>query len=466
MVASMSNLILAQNYRQQNTDSVFQLIKKYFNEKNSERLYELTGEAFQKDLSPDDFKTVCDKNLFPRGEIKNNVLEKNSNEVSTYKVVFSSMNLSLLLSLDKKNKIETFLFKQYVEEKAKKNYAIPSTNKLTTPLDREVDSAVKPYITMQPTTGLSIGILRNGKTIFYGYGETAKGNKQVPDEHTIFEIGSISKTFTAILLADAVNSAKVKLDDPINKYLPDSIPLLEYQGVPVTLKTLSNHSSGIPGIPSNFHTSEDTNPYKDYDNKDLYSFYKTFRQSRRPCEKYEYSNLAAGTLGVIIEKVYRKDYEALFIEKICAPLGMNDTRQFIRKNDSARFAKGYNANGAYNSPWDFKTLAPAGAIRSTAADLLRYAKANLGDAIPWLLKDIQLTHTVTFTDGTNRIGLAWHYIKPGNDEILFHNGGTGGYRSYLAINLKKKFAVVILSNTSVGTEETGNAIMKWLESSL
>jgi CubicO group peptidase (beta-lactamase class C family) len=316
---------------------------------------------------------------------------------------------------------------------------------------------------MQAAAGLSIGILKDGKTIFYGYGETARGNKQIPDQHTIFEIGSISKTFTAILLADAVNSGNVKLDDPVNKYLPDSIPQLQFEGIPITLKTLSNHSSGLPRIPSNFHSSDNANPYKDYDHSDLYSFYKNFKPTRKPCEKYEYSNLAAGTLGVILERVYHENYETLLIEKICKPLGMNDTREFLRKDDSARFAKGYNEDGVYNSQWDFRALGAAGAIRSTVADLLKYAKANLGDAPPKLNKAIQLTHVVTFTDGEAKVGLAWHYIKPGIDEVIFQNGGTGGYHSYLAINTKKKFLVVILSNCTRGTEEVGDAIMKWME---
>jgi CubicO group peptidase (beta-lactamase class C family) len=459
----ISNLLCAQSSQQQKKDSVCLLIKKYFNEKNSGQIYTLAGEAFKNSLSVDAFKNVCDNNLFPLGEIKETVFENYDDGISKYKATFSTMNLRLLLSLDKNDKIKTFQFKPYLDENAKKNYKVASTNTLFTLLDKEIDSAVQPYITMQATAGLSIGILENGKTIFYGYGETEKGNKQIPDKHTLFEIGSISKTFTAILLANAVNSGKVKLDDPINKYLPDSIPPLEYEGIPISLKTLSNHSSGLPGLPSNFHTSDYTNPYKDYNNSDLYSFYKNFKPLRKPGEKYEYSNLAVGTLGVILENVYHENYETLFTEKICKPLGMNETREFLRKDDSARFAKGYNGDGIYNPQWDFRALAAAGCIRSTASDLLKYAKANLGDAPSELNKAIQLTHTITFTEGQTKVALAWHYIKPGTDEVIFHNGETGGYHSYVAINQNKKFAVVILSNCIRGTEKVGGAIMKWLE---
>ena len=309
--------------------------------------------------------SVCNNNLFPLGEIKELRFEKETNGIYKYKSTFNTMNLSLFIGLDKSDKIETFLFKPYVDEKAKKSQKAASSNPLVSRLDKEVDTAAQSYISLLPTTGLSIGILVNGKTYHYGYGETAKGNGQLPDEHSIYEIGSISKTFTATLLADAVEKGKVKLDDPVSKYFPDSIPALVYQGVPVTLKTLSNHSSGIPRMPNNFHSADNNNPYKDYSDQDLYSFYKTFKMDRKPGAQYEYSNLAAATLGVILEKVYKKSYQDLIVEIICDPLGMDETREFIRKNDSIRFVKGYNEEGKYNSQWDFDAMAPAGSIRST-----------------------------------------------------------------------------------------------------
>ena len=458
-----SILLHAQGNQLQKTDSVGVLLKKYFNEKNSDRLYALGGNDFKNALSVDAFKNICNTNLFPLGEIKETVLESFDGNVCKYKAVFNSLSLTLLLSLDKDDKIKVFLFKPYVDEKTKKNDKVASTNSLSSALDKEVDSAAARYMSLQGTVGLSIGILKDGKTIFYGYGETAKGNKQIPNEHTLFEIGSLSKTFTAILLANAVGDGKVKLDDPVNKYLPDSIPSLAYEGIPVTLKTLSNHSSGIPRMPSNFHPKDVNNPYKDYHVDDLFSFYKHFEPLRKPGEKYEYSNLAAGTLGVILEGLYHKTYEELFTEYICKPLGMNETRQFLQKPDSSRFAKGYNEDGDYSSQWDFDALAAAGAIRSTTSDLLQYAKANLGDAPAELDEAIQMTHRITFTEGQIKVGLGWHLIRPGKDEVIFHNGQTAGFHSYLAINPGKKFAVVILSNCARGTEEVGGSIMKWLE---
>jgi CubicO group peptidase (beta-lactamase class C family) len=462
--ACSCHLSSAQNHNEDKIDSVSQLVRTYINEKKSAQIYSMSGQAFRKALSSDAFETWCTGNLFPLGTVKECQLEKSAQGVNQYRIVIGSSTLSFLLSLDTLGKIETFLFRPYTDGGTLKKSEVASSNRLVTPLDRQVDIAVRPYMRQQATTGLSIGILRAGKTYFYGYGETAKGNGTKPDEHTIFEIGSISKTFTATLLAIAVNNGKLKLEDPVNRYLPDSIPSLEFEGVPVTLKTLSNHSSGIPIMPTNFYSSDPNNPFKDYAVLDLFSFYKYLHLTRKPGEKYEYSNVAVGTLGVILEKVFGKGYESLITDSICKPLGMSDTEQFIKKNDSVRFAKGYTESGSYISQWDLKALPGAGAIRSTAEDLLKYADGNMGNAPNSLMQAFKLTHMVTFNDGTNKVGLGWHYLKNGEEELLFHNGGTGGFRSYLALNPQKKFAVVILSNTAIGTEGVGNTIMTWLNS--
>jgi CubicO group peptidase (beta-lactamase class C family) len=216
-------------------------------------------------------------------------------------------------------------------------------------------------------------------------------------------------------------------------------------------------------MPTNFAPANNNDPYIDYYDSKLYSFYKNFTPTRKPGEKYEYSNLAVGTMGVILEKVNGSNYETLLLKTVCGPLGMADTREYLRKQDSARFATGY-ADGAYAAPWNFKALMGAGGIRSTVADLIKYAKAQLGEAPPALQKAIQLTHAITFTSPDATLGLAWHYIKPGGgDQLLFHNGQTGGYHSYLAVNLQKKFAGVILSNTNISVDGIGNGLMKWLE---
>ncbi|MGZ5192051.1 MAG: serine hydrolase domain-containing protein [Flavisolibacter sp.] len=464
LLLCISYVSSAQN-NQRKIDSVCNLVKRYFNSKDANGLYSLTGQAFQKVLTPAKFKEVSTTNLFPLGEMLQAVYEKEQEGISKYKIVFGSGQLAMYLSLDEKDKLETLLFNEYTDERSRKKIKVSTNNKLQTVLDKIVHTAAQSYITLEATTGMSIGILKDGKTYFYHYGETEKGKNKLPNDKTIYEIGSISKTFTAILLAYAVNERKLNLNDPINNHMPSSIPAIHFQDEPVTIKMLSNHSSGLPRMPPNFTSfvNDPLNPYKNYGVEQLYKFYTTFKMDRKPGSSYDYSNLAVGTLGVILENIYKKTYEALLIEKICTPLKMNDTRQLIRKSDSARFAKGYTETGKYNGPGDMKSLAAAGAIRSTISDMLHYAKANLDNTPSTLNKAIQSTHGLTFSDGHNQMALGWHIIKPGKEEILFHNGGTGGYRSYLAINKNKKFAVVILSNTAIGTESVGDELMKWLE---
>jgi CubicO group peptidase (beta-lactamase class C family) len=461
LILIIMNLASQAQTQQQKVDSVCTLVKKYFNEKNAQKLYDLAGDNFHKQLTWETFENISNTNLFPRGEMKETIFEGNTSGVSKYKAVFATSNLDLLLSLDKAVKIETFLLRPYTNASPKKSLKVSSDNPLATSQDKAVDSLMQPFMAQLNTVGAAIAIFKNGKTYHYNYGETAKGNNNIPDNRTIFEIGSISKTFTAILLADAVNKGKIKLDDPVNKYLPDSIPAIKFDGVSVTVKSLINHSSGIPRMPDNF-TANKTDPYIDYDDRKLFGFYKNFKPVRKPGDKYEYSNLAVGTVGVILERINKDSYENMLLKTICKPLGMNDTKEYLRGQDSARFAKGYD-DGNFVAPWNFKAFMGAGGIRSTTADMILYAQAQLGTASPALNTDIQLTHTVTFKTADATLGMAWHYLKPGKDEILFHNGGTGGYKSYLAVNLQKKFALVILSNTTISVDGVGNGLMKWME---
>jgi CubicO group peptidase (beta-lactamase class C family) len=456
----MHQVVLAQA-QQQKLDSVCALVKKYFNKKDPQKLYDLTGEGFHKNIPWESFNSICFTNLFPLGAMTETIFEGYINGVTKYKAVFPTVAFDLLLSLEKGGKIETFLLRPYTILNAKKSVKSPFNNPLASTLDKAVDNIMQPFMEQLNTVGASIVIFKDDQTYYYGYGETAKGNNSIPDNHTIFEIGSISKTFTATLLADAVSKGKIKLDDRVNEYLPDSIPLISFDGVPVTIQSLMNHSSGIPRMPSNFGNSK-FDPYIDYDDSKMFRFYKNFKPTRKPGDKYEYSNLAVGTVGVILERINKDSYENILIKTICKPLGMNDTKVSLGAKDSVRFAKGYS-DGNFAAPWNFKAFMAAGGIRSTASDMIRYAQAQLFTASSSLHNDIQLTHTVTFKSTDATLGLAWHFIKPGKDQILFHNGGTGGYKSYMAVNLSKKFAVVILSNSTISVDGLGNELMKWLE---
>lgn len=335
-----------------------------------------------------------------------------------------------------------------------------SSNPMLTQLDKEIDKEVRQFIRSDKPVGLVVGVLKNGKTIFYGYGETQKGKGQLPDGQTIFGIASLTKTFTATLLALAVNEGKLKLDDPVNKYLPDSVPPLEYQGVPITLQTLANHTSGLPFMPSNFHDPYDAKSltggsYRSYSDSDLFSFYVHFTPKRKPGGRFVYSNLGMATLGVILTRIYQKDYESLVREKICDPLGMNNTRQSFPSGNEQRIATGYIPDGRPATAWDWNALVAAGGLWSDAADLLTYANANMGKAPAELGKAMMLTHQAT----GNNIGLGWQIFKRGDNEWIMHDGNTFGFSSFMVIDTRKKIAIVIQANNTTPKDDLADAVI-------
>jgi len=452
----------AQSIQQRKTDSVFQLVKKFFNLKQADAIYDLAGQAFRKELSAETFRYVCANQLFPLGEIKESSLISFVNDkVATYKIVFDSITLQLLMNLDSKDKLELFLFQPYKPDAGNKPAPVATTNLMKTLADKNIDSVARKYIQKANTVGLSIGILKNGVVTTYNYGETARGNHTLPDANTLFEIGSITKTFTSTLLAYYVNEGKVKLDDPIAKYLPDSVAAnKELQGI--TLTMLSNHTSGLPRLPDNFdnHSSSTEDPYKDYTKKYLFDYLKTAKLASKPGKQYAYSNLAVGLLGTILEQVSGKTFEQMVQQIITQPLNMQSTAQTLNLKQQNKFVKVYNESGKETSPWHFDVLAPCGSLKSTVNDLLTYVKAEMTPTDTKLSKAMELTHQVTHTQKDLKLGLAWHIIVINNVAYYFHNGGTYGCSSFLVFNPEKKLAVVVLSNCGASVDALGGEIVK------
>jgi CubicO group peptidase (beta-lactamase class C family) len=454
----------AQSQQQRKNDSVFTLVYKYFNERQAEPIYNLAGELFKKQLSLETFKYIADKQLFPLGPIRQqSLISFQNNKLSTYKLEFDSGILQLLMTLDKEDKLELFLFKPYKEEAPDKINPVHTSNLMRTLTDKKVDSAARNYIQKANTVGLSIGVIKNGIVHTYNYGETTEGNGKMPDANSIYEVGSITKTFTAALLTYYANEGKVKLNDPITKYLPDSVASnKELQSI--TLEMLSNHTSGLPRLPDNlqFHSSDPYDPYKDYTKQHLFQYLKTCKPETKPGETYAYSNLAVGLLGTILEQVSGKPFEQMVKEIICTPLGMQSTAQQLSPALKPRFVTVYNADGKVTSPWSFSALAACGALRSTVNDLLLYVKANMVKNNTGLSKAFELTHQTTFNKDA-KLGLAWHTIVINNVEYYFHDGGTYGCSSFLAFNVEKDIAVIVLSNSAVNTNELGTNLIRKLQ---
>lgn len=459
-----SGITFAQSHQQYKTDSVFVQVKKFFNAKLADSIYAITGPNFRHAVSEGQFRHLMEQQLFPLNDIKGStVISFVNNKVSTYKLVFQSVTLQLLMSLDAGNQIELFLFQPYKDVTADKTTLIPTSNKLLNTMDKQVDSVAHAYIQKANTVGLSIGILKDGQISTYNYGETARGNNQLPTANTLFEIGSITKTFTATLLAYYANEGKVKLTDPITKYLPDSVKTNTALNA-VTLLTLSNHTSGLARIPENlqFDSASAANPYKNYNKKLLYAYLKTCKLNSTPGEQYAYSNLGVGLLGTILSQVSSKTFDQMVQEVTCNPLAMKNTVQHLSALQLAHFTKVYSQYGDATVAWDFDALAACGALHSTINDLLIYAKANMNAGTDKLSKAFDLTHQITYSKDA-KIALGWHIILVDGVEYVFHNGGTYGSSSFLAFNADKKLAVVVLSNAAESTDAVGTGIIRKLQ---
>lgn len=304
-------------------------------------------------------------------------------------------------------------------------------------------------------TGIAVGVVDGDKTAYFSYGVRSLTGKEPVDEHSVFEIGSITKTFTGIILADGVLKGKMKLDDPLQMYLPEGITAPTRNGASIKLVNLSNHTSSLPRLPGNFSPANPANPYADYSEKQMFDFLSDYKFTRDIGSQYEYSNFAVGLLGHILATNAGKTYEALMIDVIAKPLGLQDTRITFTPNMKNNLAMGHSG-GIQVENWDLTSLAGAGAIRSTAVDMLDFVRANMGQIDTKLYPAMQLSHENSRIEGASpMVGLGWHITVADGLEVVWHNGGTGGYRAFAGFLKGGDKGVVVLTNSSASADDIG-----------
>ena len=327
---------------------------------------------------------------------------------------------------------------------------VPGTDEIREILVRRVDH-------QKQAVGIVVGIIEPNGRRLVAYGHLAKGDPRTVDGNTIFEIGSVSKVFTSLLLADMVNRNQVTLDDPVAKYLPDDVTLPARSGKVITLLELSTHSSGLPPLPTNLKPKDPRNPYAGYTVDDLYQFLSGYTLPRDPGSEFEYSNLGAGLLGHVLACRAGTDYESLIRRRITQPLSMADTGITLSSSMEQRMATGHNAMLAPVANWDLPTLAGAGALRSSANDMLTFLEAFLGYRESPLAPAMRAMLDVRRPMGKIEIGLAWFLLGEG----AWHGGGTGGFRSFLGCEPKAGIGVVVLSNaaTPIGVDDIGSHLL-------
>lgn len=360
---------------------------------------------------------------------------------------------NFLFVLDPNKRIAGLWIKPAVEP-----IKFPQINEQTT-----VAEVAKAITSREKIAGIVIGTYLNGEEKTYAFGYNSIKDKTPMTENMIFEIGSITKTFTAAIMLQLEAEGKLNVDDPVQKHLPENVKMPTFEGddTQITFKHLSSHTSGLPRMPTNFakYSKDPINPYADYPVDGMYEFLNGYKLIRKPGEKFEYSNLAVGLLGNLLVKIDgKKNYEELIQERIFKPLGMNSSTTLSSKVNKETLAIPHNG-GHQTKNWDLDAMAGAGAIKSDAKDMLKYIKALVESTNPEILPEKMFTE-ITTMDKDVYMCFNWAKVhRPDGSKVFSHRGGTGGYITHILFDKENKAGVIILTNDS---EDTGEAAYKIL----
>ena len=316
-------------------------------------------------------------------------------------------------------------------------------------LKRHVEQMGAEYLAPRTNGALVVAVFQRGHRDVQGFGKLDGTHAAPPDSHTLFEVGSITKVFTGICLARQVLAGEVTLTDTLRQRLPAAVALpAELQ--PLTLLQLATHTAGLPRLPDNLDLSATNaaNPYANYTTTDLYQYLGQARLKQPAGKIADYSNVGFGLLGHLLELKAAQPYEQLVRGLVCEPLGLSNTVINLSEAQRHRLAPGHSPKGEVVASWDFAVLAPAGALRSCAADLLTFIAANLAPGetpVGRALKECQRQRPDA---GLGAAGLGWQHTTTiqGELKIIWHNGGTGGYASFIGFDPAHQTGVVVLSN--------------------
>jgi CubicO group peptidase (beta-lactamase class C family) len=315
-------------------------------------------------------------------------------------------------------------------------------------LDKDtVERHVKSLVEGDYCPGIVVGVIDSTGTNVYGFGKTNKENGAKPDGDTIFEIGSVSKIFTATCFAIMVEQKQVRLNDAVDSILSYKIPA--DVGNKIWLSHLATHTSGLPLHPNNLNSPRLDAPYFGYSQRQFQDFLSGYVLARAPGDKYEYSHVGYALLGQALAKKDGKSYSQMIQERICTPLGMKDTRVGVPNEMAARLAHGYTIDGEKADLWENPVMEGALGLSSTANDLLKFASAHLEitktpfEAALKAMRERQID-----ADRQHDMGFGW--LLGRRLGTAHHTGETGGYHAFLALLPRNKGAIVVLANSAYG----------------
>ena len=320
---------------------------------------------------------------------------------------------------------------------------VPADSEIRTILVERVDK-------YKQSVGIVVGVIEPAGRRVVAYGKLAAEDPRILDGDTVFEIGSVTKVFTSLLLADMVERDEVTLTDPAAAYLPAEVQLPQRNGQVIRLQDLATHTSGLPRMPSNVDPVDPSNPYADYADQRLYAFLSNYQLSRNIASRFEYSNLGGALLGHVLARRAGVDYETLVEKRVTIPLKMTNTHIALTEEMKAHLAVGH-AYGLEPTPnWDLGALVAAGGLHSTANDLLRFLAAHLGYTETVLAPAMASMMKVRRDTERGEVALAWFVESQGGSRIVFHDGSTGGYRCFVGYDPQARTGVVVLSNNGAG----------------
>ncbi|TVQ12959.1 MAG: serine hydrolase [Balneolaceae bacterium] len=293
----------------------------------------------------------------------------------------------------------------------------------------------------------------DGSVSSHNFGFSDTGRQSPASEHTLYEIGSVTKTFTGLLLLIQLEKHGFDLDTPVSVLSNGKINLPSGDGTEITLRHLVTHTSGLPRLPANLAPVSMNDPYVDYTYEELYDFLKNYTPDVAPGERFEYSNLAYMVLGHLAEVLGGADYDTLVKEYITGDLQMESTRRLV--TDSTRFATP-TMSGLAVSTWNMDHLRGLGELRSTSSDMARYIKAYL-QHVPFPYQSALATayKPLYVRRQDVHLGHAWFINTAHADTIVHHGGGTGGFRSFVAFSPVSRKGVVVLTNSNDDVEDIG-----------
>jgi D-alanyl-D-alanine-carboxypeptidase/D-alanyl-D-alanine-endopeptidase len=321
------------------------------------------------------------------------------------------------------------------------------------PADPELVTLLQQRIDQGRAVGIVVGLIElDGSSRTVVVGSAGAGARPLA-EGTLFEIGSVTKVFTGTLLADMARRGEVSLSDPVARYLPEQVRVPSRAGREITLADLATHRSALPRLPTNMAPADGTNPYADYSVDQMYAFLSTYELPRDIGSQFEYSNLGVGLLGHALARAAGLPYETLLRQRILDPLGMHGTGIELTEPMQEWMARGHNDVGTPVPLWDLPTFAGAGALRSNVPDMLRFLKANIGEPQSDLERAMRDAHRAQPPDLS--IGLNWIIRSADDSQILWHNGSTGGFTSFMGFDPDRQIGVVVLANSTHSVDDIG-----------